>query len=224
MSKLLLGVFLSANLFSISGFAQEDSSSPQTVVKENEETEQEIAARKAWRNRLYGSQVNREGKDFQVDLTLGGHYYGFEIESALSFYKFLGTDRLIGLTVGYQEEDDEDFWVYKGTTVELSYKQFEGNTFYFEPSLFYRTFTGADWYSSLTGTRNGEVEAEDLGIGFKIGNQWQWKNLTVGCDWIGIGKRIAILSERELTDDDSDVMDDMETTYTWLNFYVGVSF
>ena len=77
----------------------------------------------------------------------------------------------------------EDKKVLTGESVGVHYKRFFSDTFYLKTGLDYRGVkyqgdASAD-FVSVAGT-SGVVSV-------LIGNQWQWQNFTLGCDWVGMG-------------------------------------
>lgn len=42
-----------------------------------------------------------------------------------------------------------------------------------------------------------EFEGNSLAASFTIGNQWQWENLSIGCDWIGLAVPLSYEVTRE---------------------------
>lgn len=77
----------------------------------------------------------------------------------------------------------------KGTSVGVHYKRFVGNSFYVRAGADYRTVDYKYKYSSFVSS-NFDSESsfigESLAASLVIGNQWQWENFTLGCDWIGV--------------------------------------
>lgn len=122
--------------------------------------------------------------------------------------------------------------------IGVHYKQFTSNSFYFRTGLdimdmSYRynriSASGAD--SSYDSKFNANVGYAN----FTIGNQWQWDNLTVGCDWVGLVAPIfSKLNGRSITGspdtyDISNFEDDIglytqNSTLLALRFYIGASF
>ena len=50
------------------------------------------------------------------------------------------------------------------------------------PTIYYKRNTG-DFF-------NATLIYEDVGTGFRVGNEWQWENFTMGCDWVGVSQPI----------------------------------
>jgi hypothetical protein len=108
-----------------------------------------------------------------------------------------------------------------GSAIEVAYKNYHSNSFYTQFGLYKRTQTIAthtihNFYSSAaTGAVGGDID--DMGINFKIGNQWNWDTFTLGCDWVGYNH--ALSKKTSGTVEDSDV-----SGLSLLGFYVGASF
>lgn len=75
----------------------------------------------------------------------------------------------------------------------VHYKQFVSNSFYFR--------TGADFtqvsyeynfdYAGSDNDFKSEFKGQSISGNFSIGNQWQWENFTLGCDWIGYSQTLS---------------------------------
>jgi hypothetical protein len=76
----------------------------------------------------------------------------------------------------------------------LHLKKFLGNSFYVNSGLdWIRRDYRYSYKSSLAPTYNASrsFETQGLNAAFVIGNQWQWDNFTIGCDWLGISAPLA---------------------------------
>lgn len=126
-------------------------------------------------------------------------------------------------------EDELRIWKRngKGSSISVGAKQFYGSTFYIKGEGYYRhqdhvNLTGSrirpgtlnTWVVDLKET--GRIE--DIGLGFRLGNQWQWDYLTIGVDWAGFNRSLSIRSKRGSLDHE-DIH-----TYNLLNFYIGANF
>lgn len=126
---------------------------------------------------------------------------------------------------------------YTGYTFGAHYKQFVGNSFYFRAGVDQRNiemkvkskYLLTDDYSY----RNFEVES--TAASFVIGNQWQWSNFTLGCDWYGLTVPFRSSSKSEYLSANADDYDrkrikDDENEFTkgtkvqGIRFYLGASF
>ena len=92
---------------------------------------------------------------------------------------------------------------------------------------YYRNATTIDSHTSLYlggeligRSYEGRTSFADTGLGLKIGNQWQWDSFTMGCDWVGVSKSLAMLEQNG--DKDADYPN--ATNVTLVNFYLGATF
>lgn len=158
------------------------------------------------------SQEERSKLDYQATVAYG---YDHKVTGTqVKFSKFLDQDSLIGLKGGegtHDGNEEED----TQTVFGLEYKYFTGNSFYLAPEIYYLNYSENDKTPTLFDNENETVKT--VGLSFKIGNQWQWSNFTMGVDWIGIGRNLFFFQRT----------DDLLThnfTATFLNAYIGISF
>lgn len=76
----------------------------------------------------------------------------------------------------------------KTSSAGIHYKHFLGNSFYFRVGADYRKVnyrhTSRDIFTNEIQTEN-RFEGDSITGTILIGNQWQWENFTLGCDWFG---------------------------------------
>lgn len=168
------------------------------------------------------SEQNREGLQYQiVGSILGGAQHSFTPNPSLEASYFKDKNTVISLRFNKYNEDLKDLEEpisYQGQVIQLAYKEFNGNSFYYRPSIFFREM-------SIQDTEDADYVFRDLGVGYAIGNQWQWENFTLGCDWIGANIRASILYYEDTQS--SEVLFRLRgygLTLDVLNFYLGVSF
>lgn len=155
------------------------------------------------------SRENRANKIVETTVQFGFDYRAAPVQ--LSAMYFLNADHLVGLKVGTHNSA-----LTKQTNVAAQYKWYAENSFYFAGEVFYLN-TREDLNGFLIFQDEELAEYKSLGAGIRIGNQWTWRDsFTLGCDWIGIGRRIGTFKK------DSDRLED--TTYTLLNVIVGMTF
>jgi hypothetical protein len=130
---------------------------------------------------------------------------------------------------GYRDNDEEDkIWSEngEGTAVNITYKQYVGNSFYITPGVYYRnqhivnSTTSRYSYSSFSDSTligSDEADIEDLGFSFRIGNNWSFSKLSIGCDWVGLNKSITVL------DSDGTIEERSKNSLNLLNFYLSYS-
>lgn len=154
------------------------------------------------------SIINRATKNWDVQLSWGADYT--LITQQLIIGKYLTANDIIGLKGGHGKVKYGD-WTDHQLNISLFYKKFLANSFYISPEVV---------YLKLEETEDDPVFDQDnefyrgFGAGVRIGNQWNWTNFTIGCDWIGLGK-LFLASENT---------ENRSTYATLLNFYAGWSF
>jgi hypothetical protein len=156
------------------------------------------------------SADNRNGKTVELTVQAGVDYRMSPTQ--LSAMYFFTADDLLGLKVGADRTSEE-----RQTSVAVQYKHYFENTFYLAAEMFYLN-TRED-VNGVWGTIFNQQDYADytsLGAGVRIGNQWTWKHVTLGCDWIGYGRRIGTFQK--------DTPKLNTNTFTLLNVIVGVSF
>ncbi|MBT4793049.1 MAG: hypothetical protein HON90_15860 [Halobacteriovoraceae bacterium] len=177
------------------------------------------------------SEVNREGKRFTLNTSLFGSSFSAS-SSAIELGYHLNTNtilsaqytKLVSNSSGWNDnEAEKDIWLRdgRGHAISIGAKQFVSNSFYFKPEIysrsqekvhsFTRSYYGDDRY--ISNIKDGYIE--DVGVSFKIGNQWQWDNFTLGCDWIGITKSVSAIKQTGKIDQE-DI-----NSFSVLNFYLG---
>lgn len=192
------------------------------------------------------SEFHRMNKSIQLLVQPAGVNPTGQAGSAVSAGYFISRNSMIQVDVT-DSKNNEDwgsvFHSYRISTssVGAHYKQFFGNSFYvrggvdfrkvdYNRSFNYTSGLGSSYDSSSVSKFQGESTALSL----VIGNQWQWDNFTIGCDWIGITAPVASSVSESLTGDidaydRSRQKEDKEwlvtrTTGQGLRLYLGASF
>ena len=131
--------------------------------------------------------------------------------------KFMAPDHVLSLKAADTADPEDD--AEAQTIFALQYKYFAGNSFYISPEIYYMNYdeNGASDTGNLNIFDNKNEKKTTLGLGFRIGNQWQWSHFTLGVDWIGYGRNVV---HWQRTNDDLD----LHSTFTFMNMYVGWSF
>lgn len=124
----------------------------------------------------------------------------------------------------------------KTNSAGIHYKYFVGNSFYFRLGADYRTvdyrYTSRDIFSGSTLSEN-KFKGDSVTATILIGNQWQWENFTLGCDWIGVVLPITSRVQSESVEGPSPDSRYLEDDKDWLlkntmtmglRFYLGASF
>jgi hypothetical protein len=136
--------------------------------------------------------------------------------------------KLSATDTSYGENDQEDdVWAENrdGTAVNFTYKQYVGNSFYIAPGAYYRNQhivnSTSTSYSFSKGTYSyigsDEADIEDLGISFRIGNNWSFNKMSIGCDWVGLNSTVSVL------DSNGDIEENGKSSLNLLNFYLSYS-
>lgn len=150
-----------------------------------------------------------------------------------------------GASVNTSDSFSKDLNTFKveSKSVGIHYKQFSGNSFYFKTGLDYnsiQTRYSFSYTSTITPTFQSHVdrivEGDSISAALSIGNQWQWDNFNIGCDWFGLSLPISSNTNRKsvtttFTDGydqaqaDADEKDYLKSTQiNLLRFYLGASF
>ncbi len=168
---------------------------------------------------------------------------------------FLTENSLLQIEIsgGETNENDDDFifdtWkektVKKGYAAGLHYKYFTGNSFYIKAGANYRSFSFSetDTYTPwmIFGSPQEPIVAsrsfkgESVAAALGLGNQWQFENFTLGCNWFEVSLPISSrIYDEELSANSTETdrkrnRDDKRlyvtgVGFTALNFYLGASF
>ncbi len=201
-------------LISISSFAQTDES-----------LQSEVMSRFMMENHQ-SNEKEREGKRYGVSLGAFVKYSGYSSQS-IQFDYYYDQNNLIGL--GYTHVPENiDFHYYKADVFDVSWKHFTSDTFYITSSLYYRdaeeetsqTYRFSLFYDEDFGVTTNTARYQDMGVGLTIGNQWQWENFNISCNWIGVNQSLVTLSN----DRDERDTDFRKRTLTLLNLNLGWAF
>ena len=169
---------------------------------------------------------NRMNLKYQVAAGIIGREY-LESPLTLSLGYYVTSNSILSLRyTNFNGTDIDDKAAVKLRAVTLGYRHFTGNSFNFMTSLYYRRST-IDYRNEgkfvLFGPTN--LIYEDVGVGFRIGNEWQWENFTMGADWFGLNRTVAKINYKQQS---AGVLDELhfekEWTLTLFSFYLGYSF
>ncbi|MFZ4715404.1 MAG: hypothetical protein ACOYL6_16895 [Bacteriovoracaceae bacterium] len=155
------------------------------------------------------SKENRENKKYEISISYGPDYKEITQQAMLS--KYIDDDNILGLKIGYTNNNTSKYWNHYQSNISLQYKRYVSNSFYLAPEIIYLKTQAKN---SEAGSSSPDTSSSGLGAGFRIGNQWHWKNFTLGCDWIGIGQMFAFFKNTQ----------EVNGYATLLNTYVGYSF
>jgi hypothetical protein len=212
-----------------------------TAFAATETTDIETSVSKSHSGYLQTSEENRMGKLANVALTTGfgpnvimnqGISAGFYLSSnSLIMVDYLNGDssrKVSGSTENISGDTKvRDFGVY--------YKRFFGNSFFARGGVMHREvsdkYSGTTW---LGKTQYGEYEGSAEIAVVAIGNEWQWENFSLGCEWVGATQPFSKhVAKDESVNRSGDIFGSMFTTPQGLisdsglmltHLYVGASF
>ncbi len=143
------------------------------------------------------SEQNREGKTYQANALLTGSGPSSGSTSGLQFGYFLKPNDILMLEYTTATSSTNYTSSVSGVVVSQSdtkitynslgihYKYFSSNSFYVRGGLDFMKGHLNNNYVSNYGSSSYSFDAHVLSVMFNIGNQWQWDNFTLGCDWVG---------------------------------------
>lgn len=184
------------------------------------------------------SATNREGKSFMLvaqPIGLGPITF---INQGLGAGLYLNPDSILQLEFkGNSDNDYEgDNYDTKIRSLGVNWKQFLGNSFYLKGGIEHRWVTASSDYRGSFGTTGWAwgFKGQSTSAAIAIGNQWQFSGFTLGCDWFGVQQPLihtrsneyAIdnddYAQRRLNEESENYLED--TTYSFVHFYLGMSF
>lgn len=197
------------------------------------------------------SEANRINKKGSLTLGLFGVGPNFAPAQTISGGLYIDRNKLVLLELksgkgvssrsAYQYSSEQGsqtmFSEAKSEQIGLHYKQFTGNSFYFRSGADYNKVDykydfSMSYYDKA---RTSSFSGESIVASFVIGNQWQWDNFTLGCDWIGVAapiySKITSAEKPKTTyQSDKDAFEEDKGFYLTsssailLRFYLGASF
>lgn len=171
------------------------------------------------------SEGNRKNLTAQLSVAFLGREYIGSHPTTFSLGYFLRPNDLLTLRYSIFNGKYSEA-AQKLRAVTLGYRSFLSNSFNVMPSLYYRRNTASfNKTPTLFSPGNGKLIYEDVGVGIRIGNEWQWEHFTLGCDWLGANYTAKVLNhyERSLGTFE-DLSFAKSLTLTYLSFYMGFSF
>ncbi len=178
------------------------------------------------------SAHNRMGQDYILTYD-SGVIVSPAVGAGLTFGKYLDRNSLLQVNAG-GGAFPLFFFTMNARVISASYKQFLGNSFYYRAGLGLREITVDSW--EIFDVVAGQVaKSRSVVADLAIGNQWQWKNFTLGCDWIGLMPALATLESTIETSGISNTSDRQQIENDWdqvsqatslqlLRFIIGASF
>lgn len=170
--------------------------------------------------------MNREGKKYQITAGFGINYsvpstgfnIGYFIDKkqlvSLRYRKMAEVEHFVSENGSYSDQ---------ARSIGVFHKSYFGNSFYVDGGL---SHLQVDRVYRRSPELNGEYS--EISGHLAIGNQWQWENFTLGCDWVGVNYRFIKLDKGVAPDHDHNLVSTnanaVELSATVLNFYIGASF
>ena len=216
MMKRILFVCLLLNISNI--FSAEDVS-PVTVSPNSSSPDIETKTSTT-------SSENRKNLTFQGTIDLIGWQYIAAGTTTLSAGYFINPENILLVNYYNLNRERENTSADKLRAVSVGLRHFVGNSFNYTPNIYYRRST-SDLYieGSRTVITGPNIKYEDVGVGINIGNEWQWENFTMGCDWFGINTTVIKLNDEAIATGPTDERNRHRgLTLNLLHFYIGVAF
>lgn len=178
-------------------------------------------------------EYNRRDKTVMLAVELAG-FGSRGFQQALRVGFFLSRNWILELQAGQGGAAlYGDVYLAKNYTFgQLSLKYFTGNSFYLFGGLAYDHVVARDVVWTADASFIGEMGSALVGIG----NQWQWKSFTLGCDWVAAGLAIhphitrsdlsgTLSSSNQNTFDEAQDDFDRQTSLFYVTrFYLGFTF
>ncbi len=158
----------------------------------NESVTPEAKIKKFTRTVVYESEMNREDAKYSIGVGMGFDYGAYGRSYNLGY--FLDRNNILNVNmVNVDTERGSYSENYSANVISASLQHFTGNSFYVAGSVYGRSAKERQLDNNFD-LQN--LSYKDMGAGIKIGNQWQWQNFTLGCDWIGLNYSIFKLSSK----------------------------
>ena len=184
------------------------------------------------------SAYNRMNKDVTISYQLVGFAVGGIPSNGLNVGYFLNRNAILQLEYTDGKLSFTDFDI-KARTIGANAKYFFGNSFYGKGGVAYRSVGvyNLECIKCKSGTNRIDLgSADSVAAEISIGNQWQWDNFTLGCDWLGAMVPVTttkVANNASAAGVDADTnreLDDIwnrigkTTSIQLLRFYLGASF
>ncbi|MFN7727967.1 MAG: hypothetical protein ACK5P7_02295 [Bdellovibrio sp.] len=189
------------------------------------------------------SAHHRVDKRYSADAILTGIGPSITGTAGVQLGYYLDHDSLVilELTRGNLRSDSQLTSSTVGSKYEITsgsigghYKNFVGNSFYYRAGGDFRTLDYKYTFTSGV-VDTATFKGTSLVANIQIGNQWQWENFTLGCDWVGfvlpiysqikddvVNSSTPSLERKRLDDDAQTLV--KSNHITLLRFYLGASF
>lgn len=183
------------------------------------------------------SEGLRAHKMWDLHVQLFGVGPAYDLSESITLGYFLDRNNLIQVEVGEGNnlgrgigDDLFDFTKVRSSSVGINFKHFVSNSFYFVVGLS-EIRTKYQYDDGIT-SDNASFTTNSLHATIDIGNEWQWEDLNLGCDWIGSSLKL----NSTVTDENPPTTSGFFANYsddrsrytssftTALRFYIGASF
>lgn len=168
------------------------------------------------------SAENRKKLTYQTTLSiLGSEFHGVRSNFTFLMGYFYNDKNLINLRYTFQNSSGAPQptstvqFPESTRAISIGDRYFFGNSFNVLGSIFWKQ------HSKFDISTNQTYFFKDYGVGFSIGNEWQWENFTMGFDWIGFNH--SLIKVRN-TFPSNSFATDQELTMNLFKFYLGYSF
>ncbi len=156
-----------------------------SLAQTGTESDDTAAVNESGANSKRSSRDNRSQKKFVVTGQPAGIMPGGVFAIGASFGWYLDPDSIVQLEA--TSGKSSFLWIFwprvRASTLGLSYKKFVGETFYLAGGAMYKSVEYDDWQIF---SDDGSFKGYAILANFGLGNQWQWRGFTLGCDWIGL--------------------------------------
>lgn len=180
-------------------------------------------------NKTSSGESSRKEKEWQI--TLGSALSQFSETTGVFSFGYFYEDYLISLSLYGMDDLDSnngDLKTKDGKTFldtdtkeslnafSFSVRKYLGNSFYISPDIYFRDYARYPDHSSLR-----SYTLKDIGAGLSIGNQWYWKYLTFGIEWLGVRHSVYLLDQ---WGEEPSGISGRKFSFTLLGLSLGASF
>lgn len=195
------------------------------------------------------SEENRDGKEIMlVAQPVGfGPVAGTASGLAIGFFASANSIFLIDATYGRSSGElinfswNGDHTDFVGSSVGIHFKQFLANSFYMRVGLDQRhveystSHSKSSWFGITEAPYAYSFTGDSTAGSLAIGNQWQFRGFTLGCDWFGVSTPLAstvsnekfsgaVSSSSDIRVENSRKQFVTESSIQAVRFYLGASF
>jgi hypothetical protein len=163
------------------------------------------------------SKQNREDKKYNINFAAGKELglnalsaeVNYLYEPTQSMYlKYSKMDKI--LAVGFES----------GAAIKVGVTKYTGNSFFYKMGAYHMSLNAKHFEKDGSGHKKKVKSVfNELGVSASIGNQWQWSNLSLGAEWIGLKRTVVELRKISEPFERTNL-----TTVSLLNMQIGYSF